>query len=151
MWLKDTPGHMDNYEISSTANAAFPRRAEYFSGSKTVDMEGSILHDLFQLDRYLLNQVAVSVKLYRTRPEFCLMAKTDAIGYEVVIEDIVLKACKVQVNPAVIFAQAEILRDVNAKYFFTRTEMKLLTIPAGNMSFTYDNLFKGLRPNRLCV
>jgi hypothetical protein len=79
------------------------------------------------------------------------MAKTDAIGYEVVIEDIVLKACKVQVNPAVIFAQAEILRDVNAKYFFTRTEMKLLTIPAGNMSFTYDNLFKGLRPNRLCV
>jgi hypothetical protein len=79
------------------------------------------------------------------------MAKNDAIGYEVVIEDIVLKACKVQVNPAVIFAQAEILRDVNAKYFFTRTEMKLLTIPAGNMSFTYDNLFQGLRPNRLCV
>jgi hypothetical protein len=29
--------------------------------------------------------------------------------------------------------------------------MKLLTIPAGNMSFTYDNLFQGLRPNRLCV
>jgi hypothetical protein len=151
MWLKDTPGHMDDYEISSTANAALPRRAEYFSGSKTVDMEGPILHDLFQLDRYLLNQVAVSVKLYRTRPEFCLMAKNDAIGYEVVIEDIVLKACKVQVNPAVIFAQAEILRDVNAKYVFTRTEMKLLTIPAGNMSFTYDNLFQGLRPNRLCV
>jgi hypothetical protein len=40
MWLKDTPGYMDDYEISSTANAALPRRAEYFSGSKTVDMEG---------------------------------------------------------------------------------------------------------------
>ena len=126
-------------------------RAEYFSKSKAVDMEGPLLHDLFQLDRYLLNQVAVSVKLYRNRPEFCLMTKNEAAKYEVVIEDIILKTCKVQVNPAVIYGQARMMESTNAKYFYTRSEVKLLTIPAGNMSFTYDNLFQGLRPNRLCV
>lgn len=149
MWSKDTPGYMDDYDVENTSNAGLARRAQFFEKSMSVDMEGPILHDLFQLDRYLMNQVAVGVKLYRTRPEFCLMS--NETGYEVVIEDIVLKACKVQVNPAVIYGQAEIMKNTNAKYPFTRTEVKLLTIPAGNISYTYDNLFQGLRPNRCCI
>ncbi|CAG2241901.1 unnamed protein product [Mytilus edulis] len=149
MWSKDTPGYMDDYDVENTSNAGLARRAQFFEKSMSVDMEGPILHDLFQLDRYLINQVAVGVKLYRTRPEFCLMS--NETGYEVVIEDIVLKACKVQVNPAVIYGQAEIMKNTNAKYPFTRTEVKLLTIPAGNISYTYDNLFQGLRPNRCCI
>ena len=151
MWMKDTLGHMDDCDVENPSNAGLSRRSQYFATSKSVDMEGPILHDLFQLDRYLLNQVAVAVKLYRTRPEFCLMTNVNKPNYEVVIEDIILKACKVQVNPSVIFGQAEIMKSVNAKYPFTRTEVKLLTIPAGNISFTYDNLFQGLRPNRCCI
>lgn len=96
MWVKDTPGHMDDADIENTSNYGLSRR--YLQGSKSVDMEGPILHDLFQLDRFLLNQAAVSVKLYRTRPDFCLMSNEPTPSYQVAIEDIVLKACKVQVN-----------------------------------------------------
>lgn len=68
MWMKDTLGHMDDCGVENPSNAGLSRRSQYFATSKSVDMEGPILHDLFQLDRYLLNQVAVAVKLYRTRP-----------------------------------------------------------------------------------
>ena len=78
------------------------------------------------------------------------MTKEVSPEYEIVIEDIILKACKIQVNPGVIFGHASVMQNTNAKYHYTKTEVKLLTIPSGNSSFTYDNLFQGLRPNR-CV
>lgn len=43
------------------------------------------------------------------------------------------------------------MKTINAKYFYARTEVKLLTIPAGNINFAYDNLFQGLRPNHCCI
>lgn len=151
MWEKDTPGHMDDCDVENTSNAGLSRRAMYFSGSRSVDLEGPILADAFQLDRFLLNQVAVGIKLFRSRSDFCLMSNDTNPEYELVIEEIVLKACKISVNPAIIYGHAEIMKTTNAKYPFTKTEVKLLTIPAGNLSFTYDNLFQGLRPNRCCI
>ena len=131
MWIKDTPGFMDDADVQNPTNAGLGRRAYYFAGSKSVDMEGPILHDLFQLDRYILNQVSVGVKLYRTRPQFCLMTKDASHSYQVVIEDIILKACKIQENSAVIYGQARIMSHKNAKYPYTRSELKLLNIPTG--------------------
>lgn len=151
MWVKDTPGHMDDSDVENPSNSGLVHRSRYFAGSRSVDLEGPILSDVFQLDRFLLNQVAVGIKLYRTRSDFCLMSKEESADYNLVIEDIVLKACKIAVNPAVIYGQAEIMKTTNAKYPYTKTEVKLLTIPNGNISFTYDNLFQGLRPNRCCI
>ena len=53
-------------------------------------MEGPLLHDLFNLDRYILNSVAINVKMYRSSPEFCLMTSEATPNFEVVIEDIAL-------------------------------------------------------------
>ncbi|KAJ8309732.1 hypothetical protein KUTeg_011597 [Tegillarca granosa] len=98
--------------------------------SKLVDMEGQIFHDLFNLDRYILNQVAIGVKLYRSKPEFCLITNENQPAYEVVIEDIILKVAKVIVSPSVIYGHAEVLKHTNAKYPYTKTEVKMMTIPS---------------------
>ncbi|KAJ8305205.1 hypothetical protein KUTeg_009160 [Tegillarca granosa] len=125
--------------------------AELFANGTSVDMEGAILGDLFNLDRLVLNSVQMSVKLYRSKPEFCLMTDEQSPDYQIFIEDIILKVCKVQVNPAVIYGQAEVLKHENAKYPFTRTEIKQVSIPAGQINFTFDNIFQGLRPNKVVV
>ena len=39
----------------------------------------------------------------------------------------------------------------NAKYPFTRTEVRLILIAAGSLSFNYNNLFSGLRPTRVVI
>ncbi|KAJ8307849.1 hypothetical protein KUTeg_014632 [Tegillarca granosa] len=151
LWLKDTSGHMDDNDVENGSNTALYERAQFFNGGKSVDMEGPILHDLFSLDRYLLNQVAVSVKFYRSKPEFYLMTSETSPDYEIFIEDICLKVCKVQVNPAVIYGQAEVLKQTNAKYPYTRTEIKQISIPTGQISCAFDNLFQGLKPNRVVI
>ena len=151
LWSKDVPGHLDDNDVNGGGNAALNQRSSYFSQSKTVDMEGPLYHDLFHMDRLILNQVAVNVRLTRARPEFCLVTKEAVPNYKVIIEDIVLKACKVQINPALIYGHAEILKSVNAKYPFTKTEVKQIAIAKGTVNFDQDQLFQNLRPNRVVV
>ena len=114
-------------------------------------MEGPLLHDVFNLDRYILDSVAINVKMYRSRPEFCLMTSEATPNFEVVIEDIALQVCKLQVLPSIIMAHAEQLKTTNAKYPFTRTEVRLISISAGSLSFNYNNLFNGLRSIRVVI
>jgi hypothetical protein len=104
-------------------------------------MEGPLYHDVFQVDRLVLNQVAINVRLTRARPEFCLMTNAASLDFKVIIKDIVLKACKEQINPTVIYGHAEILKYVNVKYPFIKTEVKQIVIAAGTVNFDQDQLF----------
>jgi hypothetical protein len=48
-------------------------------------------------------------------------------------------------------AHAEKKKTTNAKYQFTRTEVRLISIAAGSLSFNYNNLFNGLRLIRVGI
>ena len=72
-------------------------------------------------------------------------------NFEVVIEDIALNVCKPQVNLYIITAHAEKFKSTTAKYPFTRTEVRLISIPGGCLHFNYNNLFNGLRPTRVVI
>lgn len=50
-----------------------------------------------------------------------------------------------------IYGHAEILKSVNAKYPFTKTEVKQIAIAAGTVNFDQDQLFQNIRPNRVVV
>ena len=75
----------------------------------------------------------------------------DKLDFRIEIEEMYLNICKVQVNPGVIYGHNEILKSTNAKYPFTNTDVKLLAIPAGNTSFSFDQLFNTLRPNKVVI
>ena len=90
LYFKDKTGHYDDNDVKYGANTSLYTRSFYFGQSQTWDMEGPLLHDLFNLDRYILNSVAINVKMYRSRPEFCLMTSEATPNFEVVIEDIAL-------------------------------------------------------------
>ncbi|XP_033725179.1 uncharacterized protein F54H12.2-like [Pecten maximus] len=151
LWNKDTDGEMNDTDVRTGNNLALLERAELFEGGKSVDLEGPIFHDLFRMDRYLLNQVNVNVKMYRSKPEFCLLSGTQTPDYKIEFEDIRLRIAKVKVNPAVIYAQSQALTTTTAKYPFTETVLKHITLPAGGTSFTYDNIFQGMRPNFVTI
>ncbi|VDH93853.1 Hypothetical predicted protein [Mytilus galloprovincialis] len=151
LYLRDLSGHYDDNDVKNGSNTSLYNRSLYFTESQTCDMEGPLLHDLFNLDRFMLNSVAINVKLYRSRPEFCLMTSEGSPLFEVYLEEVVLKICKLQVLPSIITAHAEKLKTTNAKYPFTRTEVRLISIPAGSLSFNYNNLFNGVRPTRVVI
>ncbi|XP_033761501.1 uncharacterized protein F54H12.2-like [Pecten maximus] len=127
LWCKDTNGELDDTDVRTGNILALLERTELFEGGKVVDLEGPIFHDLFRMDRYLLNQVNVNVKMYRSKPEFCLLSGTQNPNYKIEFEDIRLRIAKVKVNAAVIYAQSQALATTTAKYPYTESVLKHVT------------------------
>lgn len=150
LFIKDDSDHPEDTDPSGNNNGLF-LRAKYISQSKYLDLQGPIFHDLFSMSRYLMNQVDVKLKLYRSSPAFCLSSGDVSPDYQIEIHDIYLLVKKIRVNPAVIYGHSEILKTSNAKYPFTRGECRIQSIPSGSTSFHWDNIFQGQKPSRVVI
>jgi hypothetical protein len=142
----DSPGVTDP---NGTNNGLFAR-ATMIALSKRIDLQGPIFHDLFSISRYLINQVDVKVKIYRSSTNFCLLTG-DNSEYRVSIDDIYIIAKKIRVNPAVIFGHSKILEKHNALYPYNKVDVKSVSIPTGSTNYMWDNMFQGKRPNKLVI
>lgn len=142
----DSPGVTDP---SGTNNGLF-MRSQMIASSKRIDLQGPIFHDLFSMSRYLINQVDMKIKMYRSATNFCLLTG-DSNDYRLNIEDIYILVKKIRVNPAVIYGHSKILEQQNALYPFTRTECRSQSIATGSTSFNWENMFQGRKPEKVII
>ena len=70
LWIKDTQQDSDD---SKTGNPALVARTKPFLQRKIVHLISDICHDIFKMDRYILNQVEIGMKFYQSKPELYLM------------------------------------------------------------------------------
>lgn len=143
----DSPGVSDP---AGTNNGLF-ERTKWINTSKTLDLQGPIFHDLFSMERYLLNQVDVKLKVYRSPASFALLAKDASTLFKINIEDIYVLARKIRVNPAVLYGHSTILEKRNALYPYTKVECRSQSVATGSASFNWDNLFQGRKPEKVIV
>jgi len=151
MWIDDTPGTHDDSSAKTGSNTGLYRRTLFFEGGKSVEMQGHIFHPLFALQRYILNSVGISIKFYRTKPDFFLMSDETNPDYKVEIEDMYLNICKITCTPGLIYGHAKILEKVPAKYPYINTDVKMMAIPQGQVSFTWNNVFQDVRPKKIII
>ncbi|MCG8049062.1 MAG: hypothetical protein JAY66_25835, partial [Candidatus Thiodiazotropha taylori] len=150
LFIKDDNDHPEDTDPSG-ANMGLFSRAKHTASSKLIDLQGPIFHDLFTMSRYLINQVDVKLKLYRSSPAFCLSSGETSPDYQIEIHDIYLLVRKVRVNPTVIYGHSEIMKTTNAKYPFIRGECRVQSIPSGSTAFHWENLFQGQKPGRVVI
>jgi hypothetical protein len=146
MWYKDTPGHQDK---RTTDNKGFTSRKALTAQSKSVQMMGKLHLDLFCQEKYLLNHVDLKIKLRRSRDVFALMA--DADNYKIIMKDLALFVRNVQLSPAVRMGHVKALEKTSCRYPIRRVEVKVDTVPRGNMNYVQDNMFLGQLPKRLVI
>lgn len=132
------------------SNNGLFKRSKFIKSSARLDLQGPIFNDIFGMSRYLLNQVDVKVKMYRSPPEFCLLTGDDG-NYKVVIEDIYILARKIRVNPAVIYGHSKILEKQNALYPYNKVEVRSVSISTGSTNYTWENMFQGRRPEKIIL
>ena len=132
LWESDNAGDFDDANAKNGRNARLVKRASLIKGSKTIDLEGPIMHELFQMDRYILNQVGISLKFYRSRAEFCLMSTTaNGKNYNIKLQEVLLRVCKCKINPAVILSHAKMLETTTAKYPYKKSIIKKYNLAKG--------------------
>ena len=135
--------------VTAAGNSAVFQKNEVYKTSKLVDLEGPLLEDIFQMNRYLLNNIEVSLKLYPSHPEFFIMGGGADKRYKVIFDEVLFKVCMIKVSPGVILGQAKALETRNALYPYTRVETKAYSIAKGTHAINLDNLFQMSRPSRL--
>jgi hypothetical protein len=79
---------------------------------------------------------------------FALVA--DAANYKIKIKEMALYVRKVQLSSAVRMGHVKALEKTSCKYPVRRVEVKVDTVPTGNMNYVQDNMFLGQLPKRLC-
>ena len=160
LWKEDTPGLMGPKVEEEMENEGFTWRAKWTLGSKECRVRAPITTDLAQQGRLILNSTEVSLKFFKTRPEFNLMvaaprqqAEVPAPGgYRILLTDAFLRVKKKTVVPSVLLGIENTLSDESpALYPLMKTEMRKYLIHKGQMSFVFENLFQGAIPSVMCL
>ena len=153
MYYKDTPGWMD--EVVVGKNFGFNWRNNQSARSTVFEMTGPLSLDLAQQERSLISNVAISIKLWRSSSQFCLMAEEKSAeekpDFKIVITEATLKVCEVTVNPEIMLGHEKALDHAPALYPYTRSEIKTFTVAKGIQNYRIDNVFNGSVPSRLVV
>lgn len=125
LWESDHTGDFDDANAKNGENFGILKRTALPKSSKTIDLEGPIMHELFKMGRFILNQVGISLVIFRV--------------------------CKCKINPAVIISHAKMLEKTTAKYPFKKSVVKIYNLAMGLLNASFENMFSGTRPDRLCM
>lgn len=145
LWYEDTAGKMDDLK----ENQGLVKRRALVGAKGTIDLIGHLHCDVFNLDKHLLNNVDVFLRLTRSRDGFALMDSTGRFAVKIL--DAALLVRRVRVNPSIKIAHASTLAEQTAKYPLTRVQIKSLVIPSGVQAHSLDNIILGQLPKRVIL
>ncbi|KAJ8317124.1 hypothetical protein KUTeg_005028 [Tegillarca granosa] len=138
-------------DLVGGSNPGMTARFAVTKGSKVFEMTGPILQDCFQTDRYLINNVDISVKLYKNRPFFFLKSTESKPDFKFETVDIYFRVCKISLNPAVFIAQEKESENISALYPYRRIECRVANVNTGQTSFHWDAIFQNLLPLKVAI
>jgi hypothetical protein len=129
-------------------NKGLETRHDIFKNNQTVQLKGRLHCDIFNINRYLLSNVNVSVKLTRNKPEFYLLGDGE---YQIVIDDAFLRIRRVRISPHIALSHAKMLESINAKYPIKRVVLKQFSLPYMSSKCSLSNISTGILPQRVVV
>ena len=154
LFVKDTPGKMDAVDplaLVANRNRGLHTRYNYIKGSSAFELMGPLHLDLFCQDRLLLNGVKLRIRMNRSKNAFCLVSPEDGADYKVVILQSILYIRKVKIYDDTFLGIATALEHTPALYPIPRVECKVMSISAGQMGFSPDDVFLGSIPKRIVI
>jgi len=149
LFYKDQAGTMDSVDVGNDPaprNDGLIKRRSIARESREFDMMGRLHADIFFQDRYMLNEVAIKIKLIRSKNAFCVMGPGKAV-----ITHASLFVRKVKLMPSVFLAHAKTLERGTAKYPIRRVVCKSFAVPQNYRDVSHEKLFSGQLPSRVVI
>lgn len=138
--------------VAAMKNAGATARWEHSKFSRSFESLGKVHGDLFEQPKLLLNGMSLGVRFQRTDPKFLLMAKTANKNFKIVVEKAILvvgiRRVSAHVREPI---EAQLVKDVNAKYNLRRVETKFFSRAAGLSDLSIQNLSTGQLPSHIIL
>ena len=126
-------------------------RHKWFKDFAVVEFVGPLMADICIQDRLILPGVDIDIKLWPTRDEFRLITHPLGLRCKLIIDEIYLNVCKVNVSPEVMTGHAAALEIADSIYPFVRTDIRTFNIAEGNFGMNIEDIWQGEVPTRLVV
>ena len=147
LYYHDTAGFMDATDPLLGSNGGLAERYSAFISGNEVDIEGPLLEDIFSTSRPLVKGVDIKIKLWPSKNTFRLQSAKEE--YRLVITDIILKLCRLNVDYGLMTSHMEMMKTVTAKYPYIHSDIKTYALPSGQFNFNLDDIFQGQRPTHV--
>ena len=121
------------------SNSSLKWRGKSFGPGKIVPIMGKIHSDILTIDKPLLNNIDLKIKLIRSKDFFPLISVDDK-NYRVFIHSAQVFVRRILPAPPMILAHERQLRQSNAKYHFIQNNIQFIHIPIGVQSFQRDQI-----------
>lgn len=144
-------GDLADSNAYNGGNSGLVQRYAFTKRSALFELEGNLMEDIFDLDKYLINGVDIYIKLFRSNASFTIMSDESTPAYKLELLDVVYKVAKVRVDPGVLINHSKQIESTPVKYILPRNEVKMNTIPKGSTEFYWDNIFPQAVPDRIIV
>ena len=138
-------------DAKTGSNIGLYERYTLAKAGKIIDMEGPLQLDIFHQPKLLVNGVSIGIKLWQSHDPFRIITDTVGASYKVQIVDARFKLCVLRPAGAVLLANDKLIQDTPAVYPYLRSEIKTVSIAAGQFSYSADDTFQGLVPSKLVV
>lgn len=163
-FFKDTAGEMDSLTLVETPattvgtvvtpgatvkNLGYKARWDLFKANQPVQLRGRLHCDIFNINRYMLSNVNITIKLTRTKPEFCLMGV--GADHKITVSDTFIRVRRVKIAPSIMVDHAMALEKTTAKYPIKRVVVKQFTLPYNASTATISGIQTGIMPSRVVV
>ena len=124
---------------------------KWFKDFAVVEFVGPLMADICNQDRLILPGVDIDIKLWPTHDEFCLITHPVGLRCKLLIDEIYLNVCKVNVSPEVMTGHDAALEIADSIYPFVRTDIHTFNITEGNFGMNIEDIWQGEVPTRLVV
>lgn len=135
--------------LTEKENPGFDKRKKLFKDGKKVELFGKLHVDVFNQQKYLLNNVDLKVTLNLEKSEFYILEGGDKNESHLRIHEANLYINHLTINNSILMAHHNVLQNKNAIYPYKRVEIRTFTIHPGNHSLSLDNVILGQLPNFL--
>ena len=116
--------------------------------AKSFEAYGKIHCDIFNINKYMLNNVDIKLVFSNSSPNCCLIGNAPAVFR---IKDTFLSVRRVKISNAVMLAHAMALERTTAKYPIKRVLVKPFVIPSLSNIFTISGIHFGIMPTRVVL
>lgn len=146
LFMKD-----DDPMDSVTLNSGFINRYEFTKNSRVFELEGNVLEDALQLDKYLVNGVDIYMKLFRSSIPFLLISGESTPSYKIKILDVFYRTARVKLDPGVILNHRDEIQKSPVQYVINRSHVIQNVIPKGSTEFFWDAMFPKALPSKVVI
>ena len=147
---QETQANSASTSVSQPVNQGFiKRRSILLDGKGRIEMVGSLMSDLFNSERLLLDKMNIRIKLFKNDEAFCLMGPT-LNKFKIDIEEVKLRVRNQQISTSVLMSHNRLLMNSNAIYPIKDTCVKIIKISNSSLKVT-EIISKGILPEKIII